>query len=137
MPFKVFVFEDHQDTLELIGFVLAHAGFSVGHAETAAQGLKRLETSSPDLIILNMLLPDMEGFSLCAELRRSARTASVPILMVTGWRAGRMTIVGAGEEADDYIANPFSPGELLWRAQMLLGIEAPVPRLDQEALALA
>jgi two-component system, OmpR family, phosphate regulon response regulator PhoB len=116
----VLVVEDEPDVVDLLRYNLNKAGFSV---LTAGEGLKGLEIARrnrPDLIVLDLMLPGMDGYSICKELRKHSDTAALPILMLTARGELSERLHGLEVGADDYVTKPFSPRELVLRVQALL-----------------
>ncbi|MBI1839839.1 MAG: response regulator transcription factor [Verrucomicrobia bacterium] len=117
---KILVVDDEQDVTELLEFNLRSAGYDVISAEDGPAALKKAREGQPDLIILDVMLPDMEGTDVCKELRRDASTARIPIIMLTA-KAGEIDrVLGLELGADDYVTKPFSPRELVLRVRGLL-----------------
>ncbi len=116
----ILVIEDEEDIVELIRFNLVKSGFKVTAAVDGNAGLNQARNPTPDLILLDLMLPGMDGLDVCRALRRDDRTASVPIIMLTA-RAGESDVV-AGLElgADDYVTKPFSPKVLIARVRSVL-----------------
>ena len=117
---RVLVVEDDKDIAELIAHYLQKAGHTVETAATGTAGLKRAKEAAPDLILLDLMLPGMDGLLVCQTLRSDPATASIPIIMLTarGEEAERITGLELG--ADDYVTKPFSPRELTARVAALL-----------------
>lgn len=123
---RVLVVDDEPDIVELISFNLRNAGFAV---ETAASGTEAIEKAShvtPDLIVLDLMLPELDGMSVCEILRKTAVTARIPILMLTGWASEQARVIGLESGASDYMIKPFSPRELIIRIRKILQVGAPV-----------
>jgi DNA-binding response OmpR family regulator len=112
---KILVVDDELDQVELISFNLRKAGFSVATAMNGIEALDKARSILPDLILLDLRLPELDGFAVCETLRRGMATASIPILMLTAvsGELGRLNAVVSG--ADDYITKPFSPKDLVDR----------------------
>jgi DNA-binding response OmpR family regulator len=119
MP-KILVVDDEPDALELIGFNLKNAGFEVISADDGAEALKRARESVPDLILLDVMLPEMDGLEVCKGLRRDPATSAIPIIMLTAKAAEIDRVLGLELGADDYVTKPFSPRELVLRVKNLL-----------------
>lgn len=117
---KILVVDDEQDVTELLEFNLRAAGYEVVSAEDGPTALKKARENQPDLIILDVMLPEMEGTDVCKELRRDPSTARIPIIMLTA-KAGEIDrVLGLELGADDYVTKPFSPRELVLRVRGLL-----------------
>ena len=117
---RVLVVEDDQDLAELLDFNLKSAGFSTSTASNGVEALRLARSVLPDLILLDLMLPELDGFAVCEILRRDPVTARVPIIMLTALSSelGRFTGLECG--ANDYITKPFSPRQLLSRVGELL-----------------
>jgi DNA-binding response OmpR family regulator len=108
----------------LIEFNLKAAGCDVIAAEDGAEALQRARSASPDLIVLDLMLPEVEGIEVCKLLRRDPATAKVPIIILTAKAAEVDRILGLELGADDYVTKPFSPRELVLRVKKLLQRQA-------------
>ena len=117
---KILVVEDDSDLVELIGFNLKLAGYSVGTASNGIEALKKARSLLPDLILLDLMLPELDGFAVCEVLRRTPETTAVPIVVLTAMsgQLARLNAIDAG--ASDYITKPFSPKDLVSRVQSVL-----------------
>ena len=122
MTAKVLLVDDEATVVETLGYNLRRAGFQVLTAADGLEALKQAEAGRPDIIILDLMLPELDGLSVCRHLRQ---VSDVPILMLTA-RAGEMDkIVGLESGADDYMTKPFSLGELQARIRALLRRASP------------
>lgn len=119
MP-KILVVDDEPDAVELISFNLKAAGFEVVTAEDGTEALRVARTSSPSLILLDVMLPEVDGLEVCKLLRRDPVTASIPLILVTAKAAEIDRVLGLELGADDYVTKPFSPRELVLRVRNLL-----------------
>ncbi len=116
----ILVIEDEQDIADLVAFNLARSNYRV---EVAADGLKGLAAAQlvrPDLIVLDLMMPGMDGISLFKELKKKAATRSIPVIMLTARGQTEDRIAGLEAGADDYMTKPFSPKELVLRVKNLL-----------------
>lgn len=120
MKQKILVIDDEADTLELIRVNLANAGFAVTVIEDGAKGLVKARGVMPDLIVLDLMLPQVDGLELCKTLRREESTRDIPIIMVTAKASEMDRVIGLELGADDYLTKPFSPRELVLRVKALL-----------------
>ena len=118
--------DDEQDVTELVHFHLTRAGFDVVTASSGREALMAVDKYHPQLILLDLMLPDIDGFGVCEILRRDAATANIPIIMLTAWATNDARIVGLGLGAIAYLTKPFSPRELTERVQQQLAL----PRSD-------
>jgi two-component system phosphate regulon response regulator PhoB len=114
------VVDDEPEAVELIEFNLKQAGFDVLTAADGAEALKKAHSALPNLIVLDLMLPEVDGLEVCKMLRRDPATAAIPIVMVTAKAAEIDRILGLELGADDYITKPFSPRELVLRVKRIL-----------------
>ena len=132
MKSKILVVEDEPDAIDLLTFNLKNAGFEVSTAMDGADALKKARLVAPDLILLDVMLPEVDGLEVCKILRRDPATAGIPIIMLTAKAAEIDRIVGLELGADDYVTKPFSPRELLLRIKKLLvRHQSPDEKLEQ------
>jgi DNA-binding response OmpR family regulator len=113
----ILIIDDDEKLNELLSDFLKGFGFDVITATRPAEGLKKLKQAAPDLVVLDIMLPDMDGFDVCRTIRQ---TSNLPIIMLTA--RGEITdkVVGLELGADDYLAKPFEPRELVARIQSVL-----------------
>jgi DNA-binding response OmpR family regulator len=130
---KILVVDDEPEAVELVEFNLKQAGFDVAVAADGAEALKKSRTLMPTLIVLDLMLPEVDGLEVCKMLRRDSATAKVPIIMLTAKAAEIDRILGLELGADDYITKPFSPRELVLRVKRILQRGA-APDQEQERL---
>jgi DNA-binding response OmpR family regulator len=121
MPKKILVVDDDAELVELLCFNLKKAGYAIGTALNGVEALKKARSIRPDLILLDLMLPELDGFAVCEILRRDTATASIPILMLTALSTELGRLAGLDAGATDYLAKPFSPKALIARIQELLG----------------
>ena len=117
---KILVVEDEADIRELLRYNLAQEGFAVEEAGDGAEALDRISRRVPDLLVLDLMLPQMSGLELCRRIRSNAETAKLPILVVTAKGAEVDRVLGLEMGADDYVVKPFSPREVVARVKALL-----------------
>ncbi len=117
---KILVVEDEPDILEMVRYNLDQAGLDVETAEDAERALQSIQETLPDLIILDLMLPGINGLDMCRQIKQDARTRHIPILMLTARKEEIDRIVGLELGADDYVVKPFSPRELVLRTQAIL-----------------
>jgi DNA-binding response OmpR family regulator len=117
---RILVVDDEPEAVELLEFNLQQAGYAVISAANGAEALQKARAQMPDLIVLDVMLPEMDGFEVCKLLRLEPATARVPILMLTAKAAEVDRILGLELGADDYLTKPFSPRELLLRIKNIL-----------------
>jgi two-component system phosphate regulon response regulator PhoB len=117
---KILVVDDEPDALDLIEFNLKAAGYEVITAQDGAKALEKARTAAPELIILDLMLPEIDGLEVCKSLRREEKTTRIPIIMLTAKAAEIDRVLGLELGADDYVTKPFSPRELTLRVKSLL-----------------
>jgi DNA-binding response OmpR family regulator len=118
---KILVVDDDPDQLEMLHLYLKKAGYAIGTATNGVDAIKKALSVSPDLILLDLVLPELDGFTVCERLRQDPATASVPIIMLTALtgQIGRLAGLGAG--ANDYVPKPYDPIQLVAKVKELLG----------------
>jgi len=121
----ILLVEDEPSIAELLRFTMQGAGFATSIASDAAQARKLIADALPHLVLLDWMLPDTSGLGLLSEWRREARTATLPVIMLTAKGMEEDKVKGLNEGADDYVTKPFSPKELVARVQALLRRKAP------------
>ena len=114
------ILDDEPDILNLVSINLEKNGFETAKFELADELNKFLERKIPDLIILDLMLPDADGFDVCKDLKKDERFASIPIIMLTAKGDETDRILGLEFGADDYVVKPFSPRELVARVKAVL-----------------
>lgn len=117
MPWSVLVVDDEPEILEIASAYLARADFTVRKAATGQRALDVIALQPPDLVVLDLMLPDIPGEQVCATIRR---TSDVPIIMLTARSAEADRLRGLALGADDYLVKPFSPRELVARARAVM-----------------
>jgi two-component system phosphate regulon response regulator PhoB len=125
MKTKILVVDDEPDALELIQYNLRAAGYEVVTAADGEEALKKARASQPALVILDVMLPEIDGLEVCKALRREPATAAIPIVMLTAKAAEIDRVLGLELGADDYVTKPFSPRELVLRVKSLLRRRVP------------
>jgi len=118
-PF-VLVVEDASDIRELVSYNLTKAGYQVMDVETGEDALAAIDAYAPDLVLLDLMLPGMDGLSICRRMKQDAKTESIPIVMLTAKGEESDIVRGLNLGADDYITKPFSPREMVARVQAVL-----------------
>lgn len=116
----VLVVDDETDILELVAFNLARQQFTVITADNGISAVHLAKEKLPDIIVLDLMLPGLDGFSVYRELRADPRTNGIPVLMLTAKGEVNDRIAGLELGADDYVTKPFSPKELMLRVKALL-----------------
>ncbi|WP_419785756.1 response regulator [Pseudodesulfovibrio sp.] len=117
---KILVVEDHRDTRELLKYNLSSAGFDVAAAEDGQSGLSLADAFKPDIVLLDLMMPGMDGLEVCRQLKGNAELARIPVIMLTAKGEEVDKIVGLELGADDYVVKPFSPRELILRVKAVL-----------------
>lgn len=117
---KILIVEDEKDILQLVKLYLEKEGFRTVTAMTGSEGLKQVKAEKPDLIVLDLMLPELDGLEVCKRVRSSSDTAMLPIIMLTAKAEESDTIIGLELGADDYVTKPFSPKTLVARVKALL-----------------
>ena len=117
---KILVVDDETPILELIKYNLQKEGFSVITAENGSKALEYARLDKPDLILLDLMLPDMSGFDICRILHNDKNTSNIPIIMATARTDDEDIVSGLDLGADDYITKPFSPKVLIARVRSVL-----------------
>jgi two-component system, OmpR family, phosphate regulon response regulator PhoB len=117
---KILIVEDDPDIQELLHFNLEKAGYQTFRAEIGEQGFLLAQKHSPDLVLLDLLLPGMDGLEVCRRMKRDPALQHIPIIMVTAKGEEMDRVVGLELGADDYVVKPFSIREIILRIQKLL-----------------
>ena len=126
MTARILVVDDEPDLLELVRLSLVEGGFAVEVAASGQEALEKLQRSAPDLVVLDLMLPDMSGTDVCRWLRGRSEFQDLLVLMLTAKSEEVDRVVGFELGADDYVTKPFSPRELVLRVRALLRRRAGV-----------
>ena len=118
-PKKILVVEDEPDIAQLVKLYLEKEGFHTNIAQSGGEALKRIKSEHPDLLILDLMLPEIDGIEVCKKIRNMPDTALLPIIMLTAKAEESDTIIGLELGADDYVTKPFSPKALVARVKAL------------------
>jgi two-component system phosphate regulon response regulator PhoB len=130
------VVDDETDIRELVRYNLKKEGFSVHTVATGEEALAATAELKPDAVILDVMLPDMDGVQVCNRLKRAVETRSIPVIMLTAKTEESDVVAGLEIGADDYVTKPFSPKVLLARLRAVLRRqETPVPPADERVTA--
>ena len=113
--------DDENDVTELIAFHLRQHGYEVGTAASGRAALESIEARKPDLLLLDLMLPDIDGFAVCEMLRRQVKTAALPVIIISAWTERDSRHLGLELGAIDFLNKPFSPRLLVDRVNNLLG----------------
>jgi len=115
---KILIIEDEATMAEVVGRYMQREGYSVRHVADGARAMAAVDSFHPDLIVLDVMLPNRDGLEICRELR--ATHGATPVIMLTARGEETDKILGLGLGADDYVTKPFSPGELVARVKAVL-----------------
>ena len=117
---KIAVIEDEADILEVVQYNLRREGYLVVSSRNGEEGLDRIRKENPDLVLLDLMLPGMDGLEICKRLQADPMTAAIPVIMVTAKGEESDVVLGLQLGADDYVTKPCSPKELLARVKAVL-----------------
>jgi len=117
---KIYIVEDESDIAELLKVNLEKSGYKPKSFSEASSFFKKVEVEKPDLVILDLMLPDMDGLEVCKNLRGNPKTSGIPIIMLSAKGEETDRILGLELGADDYVTKPFSPRELISRIKAIL-----------------
>ena len=120
MSTRILIVEDDPDIAELVAHYLDKAGFTTERIVSGRDALAAIAAKLPDLVVLDLMLPQVDGLEICRTVRSDEKTAAIPIIMLTARADESDRIVGLELGADDYLAKPFSPNELVARVRALL-----------------
>ena len=143
MSETVLVVDDEPDVLDLLAYNLQKAGYNTVRASDGATALQKARDLLPSLVVLDLMLPQIEGTEVCKQLRADPRTAPIPIIMLTAKADELDRVIGFELGADDYVVKPFSPRELVLRVKTILrraqgkGAPAEVLKADELIVDLA
>lgn len=131
---KILVVDDEPVLVETIAYNLEQAGYQVTTAADGSSALEAAQRETPDLIILDIMLPEMDGLEVCRQLRRESNTSTTPIMMLTAKGDEIDKVVGLEVGADDYVTKPFGRRELLARVRALLRRSEYAPASDDRSV---
>jgi DNA-binding response OmpR family regulator len=117
---KILVVDDDPELVDLLSFNLKQAGYLIGTASNGADALKKARSFQPDLIVLDVMMPELDGLAVCEILRRDATMSAIPILMLTALSSELGRMAGLGSGASDFMSKPFSPRLIVARVEDLL-----------------
>ena len=117
---RILIVEDEKDIVQVLEYALRQAGFDTVSARDGAEAFARVREKTPDAVILDLMLPDLSGTEICRQLKSTARTAAVPVIMLTARSDEVDRVVGFELGADDYITKPFSVREVVLRVKAVL-----------------
>src|SRR4051812_13993057 len=130
---RILVVDDEPDIVELVTFNLKAEGYDVVTADNGFKALDQARSLMPDLIVLDLMLPELDGLSVCEILHRRPDTARIPVIMLTAWSSELSRLIGLDAGADAYMTKPFSPRELVSRVNKTLqshGIDCGKPGIN-------
>ena len=120
MSDKILVIDDDLNSLQLLNLTLQVEGFQVLTASSGSEGLSRIYAEEPDLVILDVMMPIVDGLEVCRRMRGSPRTANIPVIMLTARTNVNDRVTGLRLGADDYIMKPVAPAEVVARVRAVL-----------------
>lgn len=123
---KILIIEDEKDIVEMIAYNLKKEGYATVSVLNGRQAVSSAKRERPDLVILDLMLPDIDGFEICKQLRNNEITGQIPIIMLTAKSQEADKVTGLELGADDYITKPFSPRELVARMKAVLRRHEPL-----------
>ncbi len=123
---KILIVEDNTELRGMLGTSFRHAGFSIATAGDGIEALKKARSVSPDLIVLDLVLPELDGFAVCETLRRDSATAGTPIIIMTGLTSEMSRYASLESGATEFVQKPVSPNELVSKTRRVL--ESGTPR---------
>ncbi len=128
---KILIVEDDTDLLEMLRLSFKGAGFSIATATNGIEALKKVRSLRPDLVVLDLVLPELDGFAVCEILRKDGATSTVPVIMLTGLSSEFTRFAGLESGATDYVTKPVTPTELVSKVNHWLGHpvrKVPIPQ---------
>src|SRR5437762_13650207 len=126
MSKKILIVEDDHDVVKLLKYNLEKEGFKVNYTTDGSLALAEIRRGEPDLVILDLMLPGLDGLEICRQLRRTEKYSSMPLLMLTARDEEADRVVGLEMGADDYVTKPFSMRDLVARVRALLRRREPL-----------
>ncbi len=125
---RILCIEDEKEMIDLIRLILGRRGFEVLGASGGRAGLRAARETSPDLVLLDLMMPDMDGWEVYQTMRADEATRDIPVIIVTARAQGIDKVLGVRvAKVDDYITKPFSPQELINSVEKVLGRKSPTP----------
>lgn len=121
---KILAVDDEPELTDLMQYHLVRAGHEVATAANGWEAIHAIRANRPDIILLDLMLPDLDGFGVCEILRRDPQTATIPIVIVSAWSSPDSRNLGLELGALDYLTKPFSPQELVERVNRLVHARA-------------
>ena len=136
-PAKILVVDDTPKNVKLLADLLAVKGYGVTTAASGKEALSRLEAEQPDLVLLDVVMPEMSGYDVCRKIRENTATAMLPVVMVTALDPGEERVKGIEAGADDFLTKPINQAELLARVRSLLRIKELQDKVQSQTLELS
>jgi two-component system phosphate regulon response regulator PhoB len=133
---RILVVEDDDDILQLLQYNLAKDGYRVTGVISGEEALKAVKLSAPDLVLLDLMLPGIDGLEVCRSLKRDERTSNIPIIMLTAKGEEADIVTGLELGADDYVTKPFSPRVVLARVRTVLRRRHPEPSATEPPIKI-
>jgi len=130
---KILIVEDNTELLELLRSHLRMAGFATSTATNGLEALKKARSAVPDLIVLDLVLPELDGFAVCESLKKDPATASTPIILLTGLTSEFTRYAGMESGANELVTKPANPAQLLSRIEHWLEVQATQEKLAGSA----
>jgi two-component system, OmpR family, alkaline phosphatase synthesis response regulator PhoP len=121
---KILVVEDEPDFLELLRVYFKEEGFAIATAKNGVDAIRKARSLMPDLILLDVMLPELDGFAVCEILRKDAATASIPVIMVTGLCGQLSRCAGIESGATDFVTKPTTPDEIVSKVKEMLHLRS-------------
>jgi DNA-binding response OmpR family regulator len=135
MKKKILLVEDDADLLEMMRLCMKREGFSIATASNGIEALKKARSLLPDVIVLDLVLPELDGFAVCETLRKHRATAGIKVIMLTGLSSEFTRYAGFESGADDYVMKPVSPTELVSKIDYWLSKRGEPSSEPQEGTA--
>jgi len=135
MNARILIVDDEPDVLELISLDLRKEGYIIQQAQNGTEALSSIRTTKPDLVLLDIMLPDMSGVQLTGKLKNTPETADIPIILLTAKDSDTDMVVGLSVGADDYVTKPFSTPVLIARIEAVLRRVLPGPDETREVFS--
>ncbi len=127
---SIVIVEDDHDILKLLAYNFRAGGYEVATCETGHEAISLVKQQLPDLVLLDLMIPGVDGFEVCKELKRNPATSKIPVIMLTARGEEVDRIVGLELGADDYVVKPFSPRELMLRVRAVLRRSTAEPEAE-------
>ncbi len=133
---KILIVDDNKENIDLIAYFLKPQNYSISTASDGVEALEKVETEEPDIILLDIMLPKMDGFQVCERIKKNQDTRFIPVIMITALKELKDKIRALEVGADDFISKPFENVELLTRVKSLLRIKSYHDQLEEKNLEL-